>query len=43
MTHTEKDPSEMSNEELLEAVAGLDEEQYPIATHARRALGREVN
>ncbi|MDS0220871.1 zinc ribbon domain-containing protein [Haloarcula sp. S1AR25-5A] len=29
----------MTNEELLRVVASLDAEKYPIATHARNALG----
>lgn len=30
---------DMSDDELLERIAGLDSERYPIAKHARRALG----
>lgn len=36
----EPDYEELSNEELLELVADLDEEQYPIASRARRALSQ---
>lgn len=32
------DLSDLSNEELLERVAALDEDTYPIATRARQAL-----
>lgn len=33
-----KDPAEMTDDELLERIAALDPEQYPVATHAQRAL-----
>ena len=39
MTDT-PDYSEMSNRELLEETAKLDEEKFPIATRAQRALDR---
>ncbi|MFC5970028.1 hypothetical protein ACFPYI_01670 [Halomarina salina] len=33
-----KHPSEMTNQELLEEIASYDEEKYPLARRARRAL-----
>lgn len=35
---TTKDPEEMTDEELLREVASYDEDEYPLAKHARRAL-----
>ena len=40
--HVDADPNyeQLSNEELLELVADLDEEQYPIASRAQKALSQ---
>lgn len=40
----DKEVRELSDDELLERIAGLDPERYPIAKHAQRALdGQEVS
>ena len=33
-----KNPEDMTDEELLERIAALDEETYPVARHAERGL-----
>jgi hypothetical protein len=38
MSTISKDPEDMTDEELLERVAALDEDQYPVAKDAQRAL-----
>lgn len=40
--HVDAEPNyeDLSNEELLELVADLDDEQYPIASRARKALSQ---
>jgi len=40
MSQISKEPEDMTDEELLERVAALDEDQYPVAQHAQRALKR---
>jgi len=35
---TTKDPEEMTDEELLREVASYDEDEYPLAKVAQRAL-----
>jgi len=35
---TDKDPEEMSNQELVESIAALDHETYPIAEICQNAL-----
>lgn len=37
----EKDVEDLTDEELLERIAALDEEQFPLVKHAKRALGQE--
>lgn len=34
----EPDPEDLSNKELLERVADLDEDRYPVASRAKAAL-----
>lgn len=38
MSQTQKSPEEMTDRELLEAVAKLDQETYPVAEIAASAL-----
>jgi len=40
MSQFAKDPQEMTDEELLETVASYDEDEYPVAKHAKRALNQ---
>ena len=40
MSQFAKDPQEMTDEELLETVASYDEDEYPVAKHAKRALSQ---
>ena len=41
-TETSTDASDLSNDELLARVAALDEDGYPIAAHAERALATQT-
>jgi len=36
-----QDPEELSDEELLKRLATLDEEEYPVARDAQRALDQD--
>lgn len=36
-----QNPEELSDDELLEQVAALDEEKYPVAKDAERALDHD--
>lgn len=40
MSKSLDDPSELSNRELLERAADLDEDKFPIAKHAERGLSQ---
>mgnify|MGYP007097484803 CR=1 FL=1 len=35
----DKDPKDMTDEELLEEIAALDPDKFPLADRARRVLG----
>jgi len=41
MSSLSRDADELSDDELLERIAALDEERYPVAVDARRALDQE--
>jgi hypothetical protein len=41
MSQFAKDPEEMTDEELLETVASYDEDEFPVAKHAERALNQD--